>query len=55
MPIRDPVKKTIAQNRRLFIKICRKCGARNSPRAEKCRKYHTYNPIWKHREIMGKK
>ncbi|MEM1569436.1 MAG: 50S ribosomal protein L40e [Candidatus Bathyarchaeia archaeon] len=55
MPVRDPAKKAIAQARRLFIKICRTCGARNSPKAEKCRKCHSYNLRWKHREIMGKK
>ncbi len=27
MPILDPVKKAIAQKHRLYMKICRDCGA----------------------------
>ncbi|HDN17747.1 MAG TPA: 50S ribosomal protein L40e, partial [Candidatus Bathyarchaeota archaeon] len=35
MPIPDPVKKQIAQQRRLYFLICRKCGARNPLKATK--------------------
>jgi ribosomal protein L40E len=33
MPILDPVKKTIAQNARLYKKICRDCGGTNAATA----------------------
>ncbi|MEM1945230.1 MAG: 50S ribosomal protein L40e [Nitrososphaerota archaeon] len=51
MPIRDAALLRIAQNRRLFIKICRDCGARNARTALKCRKCRGYNLRWKRREI----
>ncbi|GBC68729.1 hypothetical protein HRbin01_00414 [archaeon HR01] len=51
MPIRDPTLIKIAQTRRLFVKICRECGARNARTAEKCRKCRSYNLRWKRREI----
>lgn len=38
MPITDAFKKQIAQKRRLFFKICFKCGARNPISATRCRK-----------------
>jgi len=38
MPITDAFKKQIAQQRRLFFKICFKCGAKNSIEATRCRK-----------------
>ena len=34
----DPFKKTLAQKHRLYMKICRECGVRNSSSAVKCRK-----------------
>ena len=52
MPITDPFKKTIAQRRRLFMKICRACGARNAPTAKKCRKCRSMNLRWKKRELV---
>ncbi|MEM2904108.1 MAG: 50S ribosomal protein L40e [Candidatus Bathyarchaeia archaeon] len=51
MPIRDPLKKQIAQQHRLFMKICRTCGSRNSPRADKCRNCRSHNLRWKRREL----
>lgn len=51
MPIRDPVLLKIAQQKRLFLKICRECGARNAPTAERCRKCRSRNLRWKRREI----
>ena len=30
MPILDPFKKALAQKHRLYVKICRDCGARNA-------------------------
>ncbi|MDH5361688.1 MAG: 50S ribosomal protein L40e [Nitrososphaeria archaeon] len=51
MPIRDPTLLQIAQKRRLYFKICRRCGARNPPGAVKCRKCRSYNLRWKRREI----
>ncbi|MCS7364512.1 MAG: 50S ribosomal protein L40e [archaeon GB-1867-035] len=50
MPIHDPEKLHIAQQRRLFIKICRRCGARNPRSAEKCRRCKSKNLRWKRRE-----
>ncbi|MDT7877521.1 MAG: 50S ribosomal protein L40e [Candidatus Caldarchaeales archaeon] len=41
----------LAQRRRLHYKICRNCGARNAPDAEKCRKCRSRNLRWKKREI----
>ncbi|MEM2101954.1 MAG: 50S ribosomal protein L40e [Candidatus Bathyarchaeia archaeon] len=52
MPITDPIKKTIAQKRRLYFKICRVCGVRNASSAIKCRKCHSKNLRWKKREIV---
>ncbi|HIE14411.1 TPA: 50S ribosomal protein L40e [Candidatus Bathyarchaeota archaeon] len=50
MPITDPIKRSIAQRRRLYLKICRNCGARNAPTAVKCRKCRSKNLRWKRRE-----
>lgn len=55
MPIRDPVKREIAMRKRLYLKICRECGVRNSPNAEKCRNCRSYNLRWKHREPAVKR
>ncbi|MEM1540649.1 MAG: 50S ribosomal protein L40e [Candidatus Bathyarchaeia archaeon] len=52
MPIMDPFKKTLAQQRRLYVKICRECGARNATAAVKCRKCRSKNLRWKKREII---
>jgi len=41
MPITDATKKQIAQQRRLFYKICFKCGGRNPISSERCRKCHS--------------
>jgi large subunit ribosomal protein L40e len=52
MPILDPFKKALAQKHRLYMKICRECGARNAATAAKCRKCHSKNLRWKKREIV---
>jgi large subunit ribosomal protein L40e len=52
MPILDPLKKTLAQKHRLYMKICRDCGARNAESAVKCRKCRSRNLRWKKREIV---
>lgn len=52
MPITDPIKKAIAQKRRLYFKVCRDCGVRNSSSAVKCRKCRGKNLRWKKREIV---
>ena len=54
MPITDLVKKKIAQEHKLYMKICRKCGARNPPNAIKCRKCRGNNLRWKKR-VLGAK
>ncbi|RLF17728.1 MAG: 50S ribosomal protein L40e [Thermoprotei archaeon] len=51
MPISDPEKLQIAQQKLLFVKICRECGARNPPSAEKCRRCKSHNLRWKHRAL----
>jgi len=52
LPITDPFKKTLAQQHRLYLKICRDCGARNAASAVKCRKCRGKNLRWKKREIV---
>jgi len=52
LPITDPFKKAIAQQHRLYLKICRDCGARNAVSAVKCRKCHGKSLRWKKREIV---
>jgi len=47
-------KKALAQKYRLFYKICRNCGAKNPPTAEKCRWCHSKNLRWK-RRVRGLK
>jgi large subunit ribosomal protein L40e len=52
MPILDPIKKSIAQKHRLYMKICRDCGVRNAATALKCRKCKSKNLRWKKRELV---
>ena len=54
MPISDIIKKKLAQKRRLYYKICRKCGSRNDISAKKCRKCRNYNLRMKNREVGTK-
>ncbi|WP_455277668.1 50S ribosomal protein L40e [[Eubacterium] cellulosolvens] len=54
MPITDVVKKQLAQKRRLFYKLCRKCGVRNAASAVRCRRCHGSNLRWKKRELGTK-
>jgi len=54
MPIPDPFKRQIAQQNRLYLKICRRCGARNPVNAVKCRKCKGANLRWKKRELGAK-
>ncbi|MEM1537861.1 MAG: 50S ribosomal protein L40e [Candidatus Nezhaarchaeales archaeon] len=51
MPITDPEKQRIVQQRLLFVKICRKCNARNPPSATKCRRCRSHNLRWKRRVL----
>src|SRR2546429_13421 len=51
MPITDAMKKQLAQKHRLFFKICRTCGSRNSPNAYRCRRCRGDNLRWKKRAI----
>ncbi|MCI4439093.1 MAG: 50S ribosomal protein L40e [Thermoproteota archaeon] len=55
MPLADPSLIQLAQKRRLYFKICRKCGAKNSITAVKCRKCHSYNLRLKKRMLKAKK
>jgi large subunit ribosomal protein L40e len=55
MPITDATKKQIAQRRRLFYKICFKCGGRNPISSERCRKCHSQNMRLKNRNTGAKK
>lgn len=55
MPITDPFKKQIAQQRRLFVKICMRCGSRNSIAATRCRRCRSDDLRLKNRALTGKK
>ncbi|MEX2701612.1 MAG: 50S ribosomal protein L40e [Candidatus Baldrarchaeia archaeon] len=50
MPVSDPIKREIAMKHLLYVKICRKCGARNPPSAVKCRRCKSKRLRWKKRE-----
>lgn len=54
MPVTDMFKRTIAQQSRLYYKICRQCGVRNASTAYKCRKCKSSNLRWKKRELGTK-
>ncbi|MCW3986931.1 50S ribosomal protein L40e [Candidatus Bathyarchaeota archaeon] len=54
MPITDIVKRRIAQRHKLYLKICRSCGARNPSTNTKCRKCRKKNLRWKRRESASK-
>jgi len=54
MPITDVMKKQLAQRHRLFFKICRTCGSRNSQNAYRCRRCRGDNLRWKKRELGAK-
>lgn len=51
MPVQDPEKLRIAQQHLLYIKVCRRCGARNSMSAEKCRRCRSKELRPKRREL----
>ncbi|MBO3762708.1 MAG: 50S ribosomal protein L40e [Thermoproteota archaeon] len=55
MPLADPSLIQLAQRRRLYFKICRKCGAKNSITAVKCRKCRSFNLRLKKRMLKAKK
>ena len=48
-------KKSLAQRYRLYYKVCRKCGSKNPPTAEKCRRCKSKNLRWKRRTLGIKK
>ena len=55
MPIADSTKKQIAEKRRLFLKVCLRCGARNPLDAERCRKCKPSDLRLKNRSVGLKK
>jgi large subunit ribosomal protein L40e len=55
MPITDAAKKQIAQQRRLFFKVCFKCGGRNPISASRCRKCRGSQLRLKNRTLGAKK
>lgn len=55
MPIADAFKKQIAQQRRLYFKICFKCSAKNNIDATRCRKCHSSQLRLKNRTLGAKK
>ncbi|MEM1525411.1 MAG: 50S ribosomal protein L40e [Nitrososphaerales archaeon] len=55
MPITDVAKKQIAQRRRLFFKICLRCGAKNAINAIRCRKCRSEDLRLKNRALSAKK
>ncbi|MHA1684587.1 MAG: 50S ribosomal protein L40e [Promethearchaeota archaeon] len=50
MPVGDPIQRKIAQYHLLYVKLCRKCNAKNAFTAKKCRKCHSKNLRPKKRE-----
>ncbi len=55
MPITDATKKQMAQKRRLFFKICLRCGSKNPISATRCRKCHAQALRLKNRALGVKK
>ena len=55
MPITDATKKQIAQQRRLFYRICFNCGGKNHVEASRCRKCHGKHMRMKNRTLGAKK
>ncbi|MCP8310048.1 MAG: 50S ribosomal protein L40e [Candidatus Methylarchaceae archaeon HK02M1] len=55
MPITDVIKKQLAQKRRLFFKICLKCGSKNPLSATRCRKCRSESLRLKNRSLGAKK
>jgi large subunit ribosomal protein L40e len=55
MPITDATKKQIAQQRRLFFRICFKCGGKNPISATRCRKCGGSQMRLKNRTLGAKK
>ncbi len=55
MPITDVMKKQLAQRRKLFFKICLKCGSKNSISATRCRKCKSGDLRLKNRALAAKK
>jgi large subunit ribosomal protein L40e len=55
MPITDPAKKQIAQARKLFKKVCFRCGATNPITATRCRKCRGEQLRLKNRQLGLKK
>jgi large subunit ribosomal protein L40e len=55
MPITDVMKKQLAQRRRLFFKICLKCGSKNPMSATRCRKCRSEYLRLKNRALAAKK
>ena len=55
MPITDVEKKQIAQRKRLFFKICMRCGGKNSLSAARCRRCRSDDLRLKNRAVGAKK
>ena len=55
MPITDIPKKQLAQRKKLFLKICLKCGSRNPLPATRCRKCKSEDLRLKNRTLGTKK
>lgn len=55
MPITDVMKKQLAQKRKLFFKICLRCGSKNPILATRCRKCKSEDLRLKNRALGAKK
>jgi large subunit ribosomal protein L40e len=55
VPITDAAKKQIAQKRRLFFKVCMRCGAKCAITADRCRNCRSSDLRLKNRSAAAKK
>jgi large subunit ribosomal protein L40e len=55
MPITDVAKKQLAQKRKLFFKICLRCGKKNAITATRCRRCRSDDLRLKNRTLGAKK
>lgn len=55
MPITDVANKQLAQRKKLFLKVCLRCGSKNPLSAYRCRKCRGDELRLKNRSLAAKK